>query len=233
MNNKFISLSPSSGLALYKSCPKCFWLHYNANIKCPRGIFPSLPGGIDLVLKKRFDLFRGSLPPELAGKKIKGNLLKDHNLINRWRNWRTGLNYIDKKLNAKLFGALDDCLELTIGKKKYYVPLDYKTKGSAPRDGDSEIYYQTQLDCYGLFLKSNGYPIVDYALLLYYTPRLVKEEGIVFDVHPVKVGIDTDRIKVLFEETVGVLRGEMPEASAECEYCNFVEDRNRYISNEI
>src|SRR3989344_3937655 len=63
-----IRLSPSTGLNLFRDCPRCFWLHYNKNVHRPRGIFPSLPGGMDLVLKDYFDQFRGSLPPELEGK---------------------------------------------------------------------------------------------------------------------------------------------------------------------
>jgi len=105
MTDKPIRLSPTTGLNLFKECSRCFWLHYNERVKRPRGIFPSLPGGMDLVIKKYFDEYRGSLPPELEGK-IKGVLMPDVNLMNKWRNWRTGLEYEDKELNAVLFGAL-------------------------------------------------------------------------------------------------------------------------------
>jgi hypothetical protein len=37
-------------------------------VQRPRGIFPSLPGGMDIVIKKYFNKYRGSLPPELSGK---------------------------------------------------------------------------------------------------------------------------------------------------------------------
>src|SRR3989344_4288652 len=144
---KPLRLSPTSGLNLYNDCTRCFWLHYNGRVPRPRGIFPSLPGGMDLVIKDYFDEYRGALPPELQGR-IKGDLMKDVNLMNQWRNWRTGLEYFDKQRNAVLFGALDECL-VHDGK---YVPLDYKTRGSAPNDGYSERYYQTQLDAYALML---------------------------------------------------------------------------------
>ena len=73
--------------------------------------------------------------------------------MEKWRNWRTGLEGRDKELDATLFGAMDDCLV----DGEVYIPLDYKTKGSAPNDGDSEKYYQTQLDAYTLMLHANGY----------------------------------------------------------------------------
>ncbi|MCX6774543.1 MAG: hypothetical protein NTY99_00435 [DPANN group archaeon] len=49
-----IKLSPSS-LNLFKDCPRCFWLDKIKGISRPEGIFPSLPSGIDKVLKEHFD----------------------------------------------------------------------------------------------------------------------------------------------------------------------------------
>lgn len=56
-----IRLSPAS-LNIFLDCPKCFWLEKNKSIKRPRGVFPSLPGGMDPVIKTYFDFGRlGSL----------------------------------------------------------------------------------------------------------------------------------------------------------------------------
>ncbi|PJE50498.1 MAG: hypothetical protein COV29_03765 [Candidatus Yanofskybacteria bacterium CG10_big_fil_rev_8_21_14_0_10_36_16] len=250
MNTNKIRLSPTSGLNLYRDCPRCFWLAYNKSVHRPRGIFPSLPGGMDLVIKDYFDQYRGTkntkgqahsassgqvhsassgqaslfeetnLPPELEGK-VEGKLMPDLKLMNEWRNWRTGLVYKDDKLNAELFGALDDCMITEDG--KYYIPLDYKTRGSAPREGDSERYYQTQLDSYGLLLESNGYPVANFAYLVYYYPEEVNRGGIVsFNVKPVKIMIDHERVRKLFEDAVNFLRNDpLPEhhSRSECEFC--------------
>lgn len=64
---RHFGLSPST-LGLYKNCPRCFWLHINKGHKRPNGIFPSLPGGMDLVIKKYFDKYGDSLPLEIVGK---------------------------------------------------------------------------------------------------------------------------------------------------------------------
>ncbi|MDP3954037.1 MAG: PD-(D/E)XK nuclease family protein [bacterium] len=218
MENKLIRLSPTSGLNLYRDCPRCFWLAYNERVHRPRGIFPSLPGGMDLVIKDYFDNYRGSLPPELEGK-VEGVLMPDAKLMNTWRNWRTGLIYRDEKINAELFGALDDCMVLN----DKYIPLDYKTRGSAPREGDSEKYYRTQLDSYSLLLEANGYPSADFAYLVYYYPKKVGKNGIVeFEVKPVKVEIDHERVRKLFEDAVNFLRKDpLPahHSRSTCEYC--------------
>lgn len=216
-----IRLSPTTGLSLFKECPKCFWLHYNKKIQRPRGIFPSLPGGMDLVIKKYFDNYRGALPPELEGE-VEGNLIPDLNLMNKWRNWRTGPKYSREDIDAELFGALDDCLV----DGDYYIPLDYKTRGYPPKDGDSEKYYQTQLDAYSLMLDANNYETREYAYLVYYYPQEVKPDGVVkFNIKPIKVDTDIQRAKGLFEDAVTVLQGAMPKQHSECEHCNWLSSR--------
>lgn len=237
-----IRLSPST-LSLYKECPRCFWLQLNEKVQRPRGIFPSLPGGMDLVIKSYFDKYRGSLPPDLEGK-IDGVLMDDMPLLNKWRNWRTGLEYYDKERDATLFGALDDCLvqytrlpaprvQASGGQAKYniqhtksYMPLDYKTRGFPPKDGASEEYYQHQLDAYALMLFHNGYKIGDHAYLVYYYPKEVKENGVVnFEVKPVKIQTNIERVRKTFRDAVDLLNGDLPRVhaggtngSASCEF---------------
>lgn len=216
-NNEPIRLSPTTGLGLFRECPRCFWLHYNKNVRRPRGIFPSLPGGMDLVIKVFFDQYRGNLPPEISGK-VKGKLMEDVKLMNRWRNWRTGLEYADKKLNATLFGALDECIEYE-GK---YIPVDYKTRGSAPKEGDSERYYQTQLDTYALLLEANGYKAEGTAYLIYYYPQKVEKNGrVTFNVEVKELVVSVDRVKKIFEDAVKLLRGLIPKHHSNCEYCSW------------
>lgn len=218
-----IRLSPTSGLNLFAECPKCFWLHYNKKVHRPRGIFPSLPGGMDLAIKDYMDSYRpNKMPPELKGQIGKAKLMPDKKLLDKWRNWHTGLEYIDKKMNAKLFGALDDCLM----ENDYYIPLDYKTRGFPPKEGDSERYYQTQLDAYNLLLFENGFLVKDYAYLLYYYPKEVEKNGEVdFYTKVVKVQTDLKRAKKTFQEAVECLNGPMPEKHSDCDYCSWLFDR--------
>lgn len=226
-----IRLSPST-LSLYKECPRCFWLQLNEKVARPRGIFPSLPGGMDIVIKKYFDKYRGSLPPELDGK-IDGVLMDNMALLNKWRNWRSGLAYYDKERDAVLFGAIDDCLTKEASRKspianreKLYMPLDYKTRGFPPKAGASEIYYQHQLDAYALLFSENGYKVGDHGYLVYYYPKVVRENGAVdFEVKSVKINIDTERIRKMFQDAVDLLNGDLPKAhsggangSASCEF---------------
>ena len=217
-----LRLSPST-LNLFIDCPRCFWLHINKRIHRPRGIFPSLPSGMDNVIKTYFDKYRkkGELPPELQNQ-VKEKLFPDLELLNKWRNWRTGLEYQNKTLKVTLFGALDDCLidQAASPEQTRYIPLDYKTRGYPPREGDSEKYYGNQLSCYGLMLEENGYPVKDFAYLVYYYPSAVQENGIVkFNIKTIKIDIDINKARELLKEVVNFLKGPVPERHSQCEYC--------------
>jgi len=216
-------LSPTA-LNLFSDCPRCFWLDKNKRIRRPRGIFPSLPGGMDLVIKTYFDGYRvkNEMPPEIKGK-VTGRLFANKAILERWRSWRaTNLRYEDKSRDALLSGALDDCLV----DKGYHIPLDYKTRGSR-LISDPRQYYQTQLDCYCLILESAGYRTNGLSYLLYYWPLEVKENGLVkFHVEPIKIETNLASARKIFENAVDALLAGIPDASPQCEYCNLVSSRN-------
>jgi hypothetical protein len=218
---KQVTLSPSA-LNLFKDCSRCFWLEKVKNIKRPRGIFPSLPGGMDRVIKTYFDTFRaqGTLPPELRIDALKGiHLYNDQAQLERWRAWRTGLQYHDED-GLVLSGMLDDLLV----KEGAYIPFDYKTKGSPTNEEDATKYYQTQLDCYALMLEGNGFKTAGYGFLLYYSPKEVGENGRVsFEIQPIRIGTDTARAKDLFRRALAILTSPAPEAAPKCEYCGWLE----------
>jgi len=192
-----MQLSPSK-LSVLRDCPRCFYLENKHNIKRPRGIFPSLPGGIDLVLKDYFDSYRSlNRTPDCIADLEGQSLFKDSAKLNLWRNWRTGLSCFVE--GVKLIGALDDALINEVGEVS---PLDNKTKGSMPKDDGSQ-YYQTQLDCYDLMLKENGYKTSGLAYLAYFWPQEVGEysNGQIF-----KFGVKVFQIKCSAESAVNIVK---------------------------
>lgn len=212
-----IVLSPSA-LNLFLECAKCFWLEKNRGIHRPAGAFPSLPGGMDAVLKKYFDKFRsaGTLPPEIAGK-LPGKLLDTKEFLSDWRNNRKGIRWFDEDLEAELMGALDDCLVID----DCYVPVDYKTRGWAAKE-DSHTYYQNQLNCYTFLLQKNGYKTKDFAYLLFYSPKEVLENGtVLFNVEPRKVEVSPEAAYKVFKSALKTLRGAQPAAHSDCKFCGW------------
>lgn len=221
-----IRLSPTTGLNLFLECPRCFWLRYNEDVHRPDTIFPSLPGGMDRIIKEYFDTFRRGkgLPPELVGK-VDGKLVADQDLMDNWRNWRRGLKFEDEKIDATLSGALDDCLL----DGESYIPLDYKTRGAAPKEGQSQQYYQTQLDCYAFLLEKNGYKVKDYAYLVYYFPdKVVGDHLVKFNIEVVKVLTDPKRAYKIFSDAVNLLKGPIPGRHTECTFCAWYSDLLEY-----
>jgi hypothetical protein len=79
----------NSSLSLMEDCNRCFYLDKHKLWKRPNGIFPSLPSGMDMILKRHFDSYinKGRLPPEL-GKELDPRhykLYKDKAKLNEWR----------------------------------------------------------------------------------------------------------------------------------------------------
>jgi hypothetical protein len=210
--------SPSS-LSLLKDCPKCFWLKFNRNIKRPDTIFPSLPSGMDKILKVHFDSFmkKDKLPPELS--ELKGyKLFDDEELLKIWRSNFKGIQWTDKKGN--LFrGAVDNILV----KGKKLVVLDYKTRGY-PLKEDTHTHYLDQMDIYNFLLRKNGYETEEYTYLIFYHPHKVEENGhVCFNTDIIKIKVNIKNAESIFKKAVKVLEGDMPKASEECGFCKWVD----------
>jgi len=212
-------LSPS-GLSLMSECPRCFWLTQHRVWKRPPSIFPSLPSGMDKILKIHFDKFRdkGELPPELKETEC-GNgfkLFENKELLDEWRNVFKGVKWTDEEGNI-FFGGVDNILQ----KGDKLIVLDYKTRGYPVKE-DTADHYQNQLDVYNLLLRKNGYETEDFAFLLFYVPKEVTETGeVIFDTELVKREIDVNNAEQIFSKALEVLNGECPEKG--CEWCEKVE----------
>lgn len=209
--------SPSS-LSLLKECPRCFWLHFNKGIKRPDSIFPSLPSGMDRILKAHFDSFRdrGELPPEL--KELNGDvtLFDNTELLNAWRNNLKGIQWADE--NKNIFrGAVDNILQ----KGKNLIVLDYKTRGYPVKE-DTAGHYQDQLDIYNFLLRKNGFETENYSYLIFYHPNKVNEKGdVVFHTDIIKMEISVKNAERIFKEALEALSGEIPAPSEECSFCKW------------
>ena len=213
----------SSTLNLMKECPRCFWLSEHRIWSRPAGIFPSLPSGMDGVLKKHFDKFmeKGKLPPELCDnsecKNVK--LFDDKKLLEEWRNSRKGLWFEDKDGNI-LHGGVDNILVNKTNNK--LIVLDYKTRGYPLKENTHE-YYQDQLNIYNWLLEKLGYKTEDFAYLLFYYPKEVLETGeVVFDTTLKKMKVDIEGAEKLFNKAIKMLDEECPKEG--CMWCEGVSE---------
>src|SRR3989344_3505637 len=209
-------LSPSS-LNLFNECPRCFWLEKHKKWKRPSSPFPSLPSGMDRILKEHFDKFRdkGELPPEIANNKECKNmkLFDDVEKMKVWQSNFKGVSWKDKMGN-ELHGAVDNILV----KGKKLIVLDYKTRGYAVKDDTAE-HYRLQQNIYNFLLRKNGYETEDYFFLLFYYPKEVLFTGeVIFDTELVKMKVDVSSAEKVWKRALRVLAGGGPDKS--CEWCD-------------
>ncbi|MBI2579916.1 MAG: PD-(D/E)XK nuclease family protein [Candidatus Aenigmarchaeota archaeon] len=216
-----IKLSNST-LGIFRECHLCFWLKFTKGVERPEGIMPSLPNGMDRILKAHFDSFRGKeLPPEIGH--LEGmKLFDDAKTLEAWRNRFRGIEYEDKEKDAILKGVLDEVL-VSNGK---LVAFDFKTRGF-PLKENSHSYYQDQLNIYTFLLQRNGFETEDYGYLLFYYPDRAVGKGVtVFGTSLVKVPVNPEDAEKLFHDAVDCLNNGRPEPAAGCGYCRYAVQRN-------
>jgi hypothetical protein len=205
----------ASTLKLFQDCPRCFWLHLNQRIERPRGAYPSLPSGIDRVLKSYFEAYRkqGKLPPLISGK-VEGTLATTP----------LTLGFNDPHTQARLWGKLDDCVMLP---DQRLAPLDHKTRASAPDDVSyTQKYYQLQMDVYTLLLERNGHRTSRTAFVIYYCPvGGALHEGFPFGVTVHRVRTDPDAAYEVFHHACRCLENPLPPSGEACEFCRWAESR--------
>lgn len=218
-------LSPST-INLMEDCPRCFWLEIKKNIARPRGIFPSLPSGMDRILKAHFDECArlGKLPPEIKELESEGIKVYSGKNLDNWRDNRKGITWRDREGNV-LKGVIDALL--TKGEK--FIVLDYKTRGY-PLKEDTHEHYTDQLDIYNYLLRKNKFETEDYFFLLFYHPDRVIDSVVRFHTDLIKVPVNTGKAEELWKKALAVLEGPMPESADECEYCSY---RNKKIGTTL
>ena len=213
---KHLKLSPST-LNIFLDCPRCFWNHFNGK-KRPAGIFPSLPSGIDKILKHYFEHYRkkGSVPPEIeeiGAKMYVGPELND------WQSNFRGIQWTDKKTGALLRGAIDEML-IKDGK---LIVIDFKTRGF-PLKEYTHKHYENQLNTYNLLLKKNGRKVADYGYLLFYHPKQAckgKKCHIEFNTDLIKMKADPSKAEKVFRDAVACLQGDCSKPAKGCQWCEY------------
>tara|TARA_R110000772_G_scaffold267971_3_gene393587 strand:+ start:24867 stop:25640 length:774 start_codon:yes stop_codon:yes gene_type:complete len=244
-------LSPTA-LKLFKDCPRCGFDATIVKFKRPKGAFPSLPNGVDAVVKRYMDQFRGTLPPELAH--LEGHRLMDEQAtIDKYRIWN-GLKTIynvtvnrptetlpERKVTHTMLlnGGIDDALYNDTGQA---VVFDVKTRKDEPDEDYGMKYYTTQVNCYGWMLKENGFDVADYGYLWYWWPVGVNAKGIMqFGQKTLKMPVDFTEAPRIMDEIAANLPPVSFEAlqyrqffksASDCEYCSWVQEANNYEQAE-
>ncbi len=184
-------------------------MQFNEKKRRPSGAFPTLPAGMDGVLKA----FYGN-PKRLAETGLKVQGFPKPELLKDWQNNWKCLRLTNKKGHT-LKGTVDN-LVMENGK---VVVLDYKTRGFPLKD-DTVERYRLQMSVYTYILEQLGYKTSKHTYLLFYYPRgLSKYDQVSFHVVAIKLDVEAAYARSVFEQAIGCLEGTKPPNC--CEWCAY------------
>ncbi len=222
VKNKPVRIDPAPGkkrwlsataIATSRRCPRCFWLQVNCKIYQPEGIVSRLANRFDGVIKKYFDLYRGTpdLPPMVAGQ-LDGRLESPFQ-----EKYFANIND-----HYGFLGKLDECLIRADGR---HTPVDHKTASSDPTTRELIPAYQFQLDSYAFLLEQNRKPTTGVGHLIYFYPAEGQKlhEGFPMQVTVKTLQTNPARVKPEALKAIDILEGELPAAAPACPFCLYVE----------
>lgn len=187
----------------------------------PSGPFPSLPIGMDSVIKKYFETYRGKkvLPPILKNE-IKGRLALA----------MPKTLYFRDDAGHTLYGRPDEYVELP---GEMMAALDHKTRASAPKE--LLAVYQNQLNVYDFLLNQNDYRTAGKAYLVYYYPGEGElHRGFPFHTTIKEIETNADAAQELFYKALELLdEEEAPSPSEACAFCNWHRERLTMTNSRV
>lgn len=208
-----------SGIEGMGRCKRCFYLQYNHKIYHPEGIQSRLANRFDTVLKSYFDIYRkkGTLPP-FVEKSLPGTLQNPFK--------ETYFHTVDEEYG--FYGKLDECLV----HEGEYIPVDFKTSSSDPREKDILNAYQNQIDAYAFLLEQNRKKPAGYGYLIFFYPDMANEikDGFPMINHIVRVEAHPSSVSDRIQKAIAVLKGPLPEPSEDCPFCTWFKTvKNYYV----
>ena len=211
-----------SGLDVLYRCPRCFWLKYKMGISQPEEIVSRLPDRFDRVIKNYFNIFRdiNELPPMIKGK-VPGRLEKPFQDV----------YFYDINEKYGFYGRLDECL---VSEEGEYIPVDFKTASSDPREKEIFPSYQNQMDEFTFLLEKNNKKTAGFAYLIYFYPAESKElhNGFPMIVHIQEVRTHPEKVEGRLREAIEILEKDIPLPAKTCSFCKWYEQLNKVLLNQ-
>ncbi len=220
-----------SGIDLFVSCPRCFYLEKRLGTGRPPGYPFSLNSAVDALLKKEFDLHRakGSAHPLMKAYGIDAVPYAD-NRLDEWRDsLRRGIRYLHQPTNLVIRGGVDDVWVAPSG--ELYI-VDYKATSKSSEvnlDADWQDGYKRQMEVYQWLFRKNGFKVSDTGYFVYCNGNADKEAfdaKLEFDIKVIPyVGNDAWIERVLMNLHATLTADILPPKSADCDYCAYFEAR--------
>ena len=221
-----------TGLELFISCPRCFYLDKKLGTPRVPGFPFNLNSAVDALLKKEFDIHRaaGTKHPLMENYKIKAIPFK-HEDIDKWRENFVGVQYFHKQTNFLITGAVDD---IWINSRKELIVVDYKSTSLNEKieelSKDYHEGYKRQMEIYQWILRKNKYKVSNTGYFVYCNGRKDKkafDKKLEFDVTLIPYEGDDSWVEdLIFKAYKCLNKKTMPKSSKNCDFCAYFKVRD-------
>ena len=231
-----------SAIEQYLNCKRCFVLQYKHYVRL-RSLPFTLNSAVDNLCKIEFDYYRERQEPH--------PLFIEHNIdavpfkhkdMDRWRNNRQGVSFIDEVNKFHFYGAVDDVWvkpngELIISDVKSTSKKEFNWDKTWA-EWDYPKGYKRQLEMYQWLFRKNGFQVSNKGYLVYYNG--LKEEPMFnqtlkFELHVVELDCDDSWVEETILKARDLLNaGEYPGGSKSCDTCQYLKKRwdvNQSLTN--
>ncbi len=216
-----------SKIDLFMECPKCFYLDRRLGVGRPPGFPFNLNSAVDHLLKQEFDHRRAEGTPHPLMEQYHIDAIPaPHQQLDKWRNFRSGIQYHDDQTHFTLYGAIDD---LWINSHGEYIIVDYKAtskNGTIDHiDEPWQIGYKRQMEIYQWLFRKNGYRVSDTGYFIYCNGIKDKEAfdaRLEFEITVIPYEGTDQWVDATVRKIYTCLQGDLiPMASSECDYCAY------------
>lgn len=225
-----------SSIELFVNCPRCFYLDRKMGVGRPPGFPFNLNSAVDELLKKEFDLYRktNSQHPLMQQYKIDA-IPFAHNDLDKWRENFVGLQFLHKKTNFIITGAVDD---LWIDKNEHLIVVDYKSTSKSGEiitlDEEWHQGYKRQMEVYQWLLRKLGFNVSNNAYWVYANGLRTEKmfnATLKFDLTIVPyIGDDGWVENKVIELKKCLDSEEIPEPIQDCDYCAYIYSLNQFFN---
>lgn len=217
-------------------CKRCFYIDNKLGTARPKGYPFTLNSAVDKLLKKEFDIHRKakSIHPLLESYGLDA-IPFSHSDIDEWRDaLKGGIKFNHPETGMLITGAIDD---LWINPEGELIIVDYKATSKEEEvtlDADWQDGYKRQMEIYQWLFRKNDYKVSDTGYFVYVngqTDRDSFDGKLEFDVKLIPYTGKTDWIEAVILNIKKCLDDpRIPSASADCDYCSYIESIGKYGS---
>jgi CRISPR/Cas system-associated exonuclease Cas4 (RecB family) len=195
-----------SKVANFMACPRCFYLDRRLGVGQPPA------KGVAHPIMKAYSI---DAVPFV------------HENLDEWRANFTGVQYLDKKTNFLLTGAVDDVWQSPNGE---LIVVDYKATSKATEvtlDAAWQDGYKRQMEFYQWLLRRNGFEVSDTGYFVYCNGRTDKaafDGRLEFDIKVIPyTGDDSWVAKTIVSARKCLMSDTVPASGEGCDYCTYRE----------